>query len=97
MSRAIGDVFVKDQGVMAVPFVSAIKVDLAATPFLLLASDSVWEFLRTNVVMKAIARRLVLDGTHDLVKKLTREAQKQLSGKGGDYCDDAATVFVQLT
>jgi len=62
---------VKDQGVMAEPIVSGIKVDLAANAFLLHASGGVWEFLRTDVAVKAIARRLVFDGAHELVKKLT--------------------------
>jgi len=97
MSRTIGDLSVKDQGVTAEPDVSEVKVDLAAKPFLLLASDGVWEFLRTDFVVKAISRRLLPDGAHETVKKLTREAQKRWKRKGYEYCDDITTIFVQLT
>merc|ERR1712137_1151958 len=98
MSRTLGDVSVKDQGVTAEPDVSEVKVDLAAKPFLLLASDGVWEFLRTDFVVKAIARRLALDGPHETIKKLTREAQKRWRrDHRGEYCDDISAIFVQLT
>lgn len=96
MSRTLGDLCVKDCGVVAVPSVTETKLDLAKKPFLILASDGVWEFLTTNFVAKAVSKKLSSDGPADTVQKLHREARKRWKKEEGDYCDDITTILVKM-
>lgn len=96
MARTMGDESVKAHGVVAIPEVKMTEVDLAAQPFLILASDGVWEFLESDFVMKALAKKIQSDGPEKTVQKLQREARKRWKQEEGDYCDDITAVLIQL-
>eukprot|EP00933_Yihiella_yeosuensis_P027753 TRINITY_DN21625_c5_g1_i1.p1 TRINITY_DN21625_c5_g1~~TRINITY_DN21625_c5_g1_i1.p1 ORF type:complete len:457 (+),score=111.45 TRINITY_DN21625_c5_g1_i1:91-1461(+) len=96
MTRTLGDQSVKDHGVVPTPEVKVCEVDMANEPFMLLASDGVWEFLDSEFVTKAVAKKIASDGPERTVQKLQREARKRWKQEEGDYCDDITSVFVTL-
>jgi len=96
MTRTLGDESVKAHGVIATPEVQMTEVDLAAQPFFILASDGVWEFLDSEFVVKAVAKKIQSDGPDRTVQKLQREARKRWRNEEGDYCDDITALLVQL-
>jgi serine/threonine protein phosphatase PrpC len=96
MSRSLGDVAVKPFGVVATPEISVYDLDVSERPFLLLASDGVFEFLESHCAANIISRKVQEDGFSKRVHKLHREAQKRWRQEEGDYCDDITTVLVPL-
>jgi len=96
MSRSLGDLAVKPHGVIAAPEISVHEVDLSQSPFLLLASDGVWEFLDTNTSVKTIVKKMQDDGPAKRVQKLQREARKRWRQEEGSYCDDITSILVRL-
>lgn len=96
MSRTFGDDSVKQHGVIAEPDVSEVKVDLSLNPFILLATDGVWEFLESEFVVKAVSKKISSDGARMTIQKLHRESRKRWKNEEGDYCDDISSVFAQL-
>ncbi|CAE8589451.1 unnamed protein product [Polarella glacialis] len=90
MTRTLGDQSVKDHGVTPTPDVKMTEVNFADQPFMLLASDGVWEFLDSEFVIKAVAKKIQSDGPERTVQKLQREARKRWKAEEGDYCDDFA-------
>jgi serine/threonine protein phosphatase PrpC len=96
MSRTIGDEAVKAHGVIASPEVGELTLDLGENPFVVLASDGVWEFMDSEFVVKAVAKKIQSDGPEKTVQKLQREAKKRWRQEEGDYCDDITSILVQL-
>merc|ERR1719403_124003 len=96
MARTLGDQSVKEHGVIATPEVAEATVDLNTKPFFILASDGVWEFLTSEFVIKAVAKKIPSDGVVKTVDKLQREARKRWKQEEGDYCDDITSILVQL-
>lgn len=96
MARTLGDQSVKDYGVIATPEVKVAEVDLSKQPFFILASDGVWEFLDSQFVIKAVAKKIQTDGPAKTLEKLQREAKKRWKQEEGDYCDDITSILVQL-
>lgn len=96
MARTLGDESVKAHGVIATPECKTFKVDLSQSPFILLASDGVWEFLDSEFVIKAVAKKIKSDGPERTVQKLQREAKKRWRQEEGDYCDDITSILIQL-
>lgn len=96
MSRTFGDQCVKSKGVISEPDVDEIKVDLNEKPFMLLASDGVWEFMASDFVVKAVATALRVDGSLGTLKKVTKEAQKRWKENEGNYCDDITSMLIQF-
>jgi serine/threonine protein phosphatase PrpC len=97
MSRTFGDVSVKAHGVIATPEVKMTQVPGPdKLPFLVLASDGVWEFMDSPFVVKAMAKKIVAEGPKVSVQRLQREAQKRWKAEEGDYCDDITSVLIQL-
>mmetsp|Transcript_57850 Transcript_57850/g.163282 ORF Transcript_57850/g.163282 Transcript_57850/m.163282 type:complete len:449 (+) Transcript_57850:205-1551(+) len=96
MTRTIGDESVKAHGVIPTPEVQECEVDLAAQPFLILASDGVWEFLDSEFVVKAVAKKIQSDGPERTIQKLQKEARKRWRQEEGDYCDDITSILIQL-
>lgn len=96
MTRTLGDQSVKDHGVIATPEVKLTEVDLTKEAFMLLASDGVWEFLDSEFVIKAVAKKIASDGPERTVQKLQREARKRWKQEEGDYCDDITSLLVQF-
>merc|ERR1719359_2840456 len=97
MARTLGDESVKQHGVIATPEVKMTQVDLVAQPFVLLASDGVWEFLDSEFVVKAVAKKIKTEGADKTVQKLQREAKKRWRQEEGDYCDDITSILIRLT
>jgi serine/threonine protein phosphatase PrpC len=83
MSRSFGDDCVKEHGINAVPDVSETKVDMAAKPMLILASDGVWEFLETNWVVRAVFKALPGKGLIKCAKKLASESKHRWKEEEG--------------
>jgi len=96
MARTLGDESVKAHGVIATPEVAYTEIDLPANPFLILATDGVWEFLDSEFVVKAVAKKIKADGPERTVQKLQREARKRWRQEEGDYCDDITSILIQL-
>lgn len=96
MARTLGDASVKEHGVTADPEVSEVTVDLSQSPFMILASDGVWEFLESDFVAKAVAKKMATDGAQKTVVKLQRESKKRWRQEEGDYCDDICAILIQL-
>jgi serine/threonine protein phosphatase PrpC len=96
MARTLGDESVKAHGVIATPEVKLTEMDLKADPFIILATDGVWEFLDSEFVVKAVAKKIQADGPTRTVEKLQREARKRWRQEEGDYCDDITSLLIQL-
>mmetsp|Transcript_46360 Transcript_46360/g.130550 ORF Transcript_46360/g.130550 Transcript_46360/m.130550 type:complete len:461 (-) Transcript_46360:227-1609(-) len=96
MARTLGDQSVKDFGVIATPEVAHTEIDLSKQPFFILASDGVWEFLSSEFVIKAVAKKIQTDGPAKTLEKLQREAKKRWKQEEGDYCDDITSILVQF-
>jgi serine/threonine protein phosphatase PrpC len=96
MARTLGDESVKQHGVIATPEVKRTQVNMAEVPFILLASDGVWEFLDSEFVIKAVAKKIRSDGAEKTVQKLQREAKKRWKQEEGEYCDDITSVLILL-
>lgn len=54
-TRSLGDRVAKTLGVICVPEITTVEVDPATTPFAILASDGVWEFLSPQQAVDIIA------------------------------------------
>lgn len=96
MARTLGDSSVKAHGVISTPEVVETTVDLAKKPFLILASDGVWEFIDSPFAAQAVAKKIASDGPNKTLQKLQREAKKRWKQEEGDYCDDITSILVQL-
>jgi serine/threonine protein phosphatase PrpC len=96
MAPTLGDESVKAHGVIATPECATVKVQMGEAPFILLASDGVWEFLDSEFVIKAVAKKIKSDGPERTVQKLQREAKKRWKQEEGDYCDDITSILIQL-
>lgn len=96
MARTLGDESVKAYGVIATPEIGTAEVDLSKDPFIILASDGVWEFLDSSFVVKAVAKKIKTDGPENTIRKLQREARKRWKQEEGDYCDDITSILLQL-
>lgn len=96
MARTLGDQSVKEYGVIATPEVAHTQVKTDKQPFFILASDGVWEFLDSQFVIKAVAKKIQTDGPAKTLEKLQREAKKRWKQEEGDYCDDITSILVQI-
>lgn len=81
---------------IATPEVSEVNIKFDEKPFMIIASDGVWEFLDSEFVVKAVAKKIQSDGPERTVQKLTREARKRWRLEEGDYCDDITSVLIQM-
>lgn len=98
MARSLGDQLLKDYGVIALPAVSFRHVDMSAKPFMLLASDGIWEFIETEFAVRFMAKKIEDFGPENSLLKLHREAFKRWNKEEGEgNIDDVTTVLVLLT
>jgi serine/threonine protein phosphatase PrpC len=93
MTRSLGDVCVKECGVVATPQVSQVTLDLKKRPFIVLSSDGVWEFMNTQDVVKIVREAGSIGRALSNVQSQSLELWFQ---EEEDYCDDVTTVLVQL-
>lgn len=96
MARTFGDESVKAHGVIATPEVEEVTLDLKQKPFVILASDGVWEFMESEFVSRAMSKKIATDGPKTSIQKLQREAQKRWRDEEEDYCDDITSMLIQL-
>merc|ERR1712007_5284 len=96
MTRTFGDQSVKNHGVTAVPEIVESKVNPEDKPFVLLASDGLWEFLTADFVAKGVAKKIESEGMTEAVTRLSKESRKRWRLEEGDYCDDITVVFASL-
>eukprot|EP00928_Gymnodinium_smaydae_P034349 TRINITY_DN24360_c2_g1_i1.p1 TRINITY_DN24360_c2_g1~~TRINITY_DN24360_c2_g1_i1.p1 ORF type:complete len:499 (-),score=110.97 TRINITY_DN24360_c2_g1_i1:81-1493(-) len=96
MARTLGDESVKNYGVIATPEIKECEVEMGKEPFLIIASDGVWEFMDSQFVCKAVAKKIATDGAENTVKKLQREAKKRWKHEEGDYCDDITSILIRF-
>lgn len=97
MSRSLGDGCLKKYGVIADPEVHNISKfwDKCASPFIVLASDGLWDTLSVEETLVEFSgrRRRGLDvimGTEALL----RRSQRLWIEAEGDYCDDVTLLFL---
>lgn len=96
MSRSLGDLSAKSAGVIATPDVCMREVQLANKPFLVLASDGVWEFIDSDFVTQAVGMKLQQDGPERRLQRLRKEARKRWVENECDYCDDITAIVVRF-
>eukprot|EP00927_Polykrikos_kofoidii_P071088 TRINITY_DN67422_c0_g1_i1.p1 TRINITY_DN67422_c0_g1~~TRINITY_DN67422_c0_g1_i1.p1 ORF type:complete len:396 (+),score=50.54 TRINITY_DN67422_c0_g1_i1:70-1188(+) len=98
MTRSIGDECVKRCGVICEPEVNEVDVDMEADPFMLLCSDGVVEFQSSQVVCKAIAKKIRSEGPEDTLQRLYHESLKHWEiAEDFQYCDDITAILVSLS
>jgi len=100
MTRSIGDDSAKSAGVIATPETESFEVDFTKKPFLLLATDGVWDFLNSEVVAHQLVNRFrnnrKWDCCTEAVEALQDLARDRWDEEEGDYCDDITSVLVPL-
>jgi len=97
MSRSFGDECVKAHGVTSEPeVVGPNKLDFSKNPFLVIASDGVWEFIDSAWCVKAMVKKLSVESPERIVQKLAKEARRRWKQEEGEYCDDITVCFAQL-
>lgn len=102
MSRCLGDCCVKDCGVVATPDVSRVEIPMedGVRPFLVMASDGIWEFLDSDWVAKQIAKKLTgpfeASKMDRCLRNLIEEARKAWAKNSANYCDDITCILKPL-
>jgi len=100
MSRSFGDECVKQCGVISEPEIAwnqpGKELDLTKKPFVVIASDGVWEFIDSAWCIKAIVKKLAVEPADRVVQKLAKESRKRWKQEEGDYCDDITVCLLQL-
>lgn len=97
MSRSFGDECVKQHGVISEPEVSGpLKLNLSRNPFIVVASDGVWEFIDSAWCVKALVKKLANEAPERIVQKLSKEARRRWKAEEGEYCDDITVCLMQL-
>jgi len=95
MSRSLGDLVVKDHGVIAEPEV--VRWERPSQGWLLAASDGLWEFMTTKQVTKLVLEGLRRgDACENVVQRLVSEAQAKWAFYEGIYCDDITVALVAI-
>eukprot|EP00930_Biecheleria_cincta_P030041 TRINITY_DN20849_c0_g1_i1.p1 TRINITY_DN20849_c0_g1~~TRINITY_DN20849_c0_g1_i1.p1 ORF type:complete len:459 (-),score=88.94 TRINITY_DN20849_c0_g1_i1:68-1444(-) len=94
MARTLGDNCAKSAGVTAEPEVVQFDMQLGERPFLVLASDGIWEFIDTRKVVKHFGKDLDKHGSEKMMQKLVKDARKKWKENEGDYCDDITAILV---
>lgn len=97
MSRSFGDECVKPCGVTSEPEITGpTKLDMSRNPFMVIASDGVWEFIESQWCVKAITKKLSQETSERIVQKLSKEARRRWKQEEGEYCDDITVCLMQL-
>merc|ERR1712196_26227 len=97
MSRSLGDVCVKDFGVIATPDVVCTEVDLSKKPFFILSSDGIWEFMSSSDVMSILNKSMGAGNADKALPELHSKSMDLWEKEEGTYCDDITSVLVQLS
>jgi len=97
MTRALGDLCVKDCGVIAEPEVHRWAWPDHPGAVVLAASDGVWEFLSTQQVSKIVLGALERGLSHrSAADELLKEARRCWEVWDDVYCDDITAVLASV-
>lgn len=89
-TRSLGDRVAKTLGVICVPDITTVDVDPSTMPFVILASDGVWEFISPQQAVEIVAG--VAD-PHEAVEKLVETAYQSWMANE-PRSDDITAVIV---
>jgi len=97
MTRSLGDLCVKTNGVIAEPEVAEWECDPDSGALLLLASDGIWEFLDADFVARTILDMIQQGASTDAaLAKLIDAAREVWKLHEQDYCDDITALLVPV-
>eukprot|EP00929_Paragymnodinium_shiwhaense_P013229 TRINITY_DN121095_c0_g1_i1.p1 TRINITY_DN121095_c0_g1~~TRINITY_DN121095_c0_g1_i1.p1 ORF type:complete len:415 (-),score=60.97 TRINITY_DN121095_c0_g1_i1:96-1340(-) len=96
MSRALGDNYMKEYGVLAEPQVVEWSLENLKDPLLLAATDGVWEFMTSEDVTDIVLKALSSGATPQKALSLVIAQAKAKWAEEGDYCDDITAVIVPM-
>jgi len=105
MARSIGDHLVSSIGVIAEPKIEEFTISAAnlgaaqkkAEPFIVMASDGVWEFIESHQATKLVAEHLGKQNDSTFaVTKLIETAAAKWRQEEGDYRDDITAIVIRL-
>eukprot|EP00931_Biecheleriopsis_adriatica_P047927 TRINITY_DN27664_c0_g1_i2.p1 TRINITY_DN27664_c0_g1~~TRINITY_DN27664_c0_g1_i2.p1 ORF type:complete len:409 (-),score=71.88 TRINITY_DN27664_c0_g1_i2:58-1284(-) len=98
MTRSLGDLCLKEFGVLATPEVAEWSLVGKQGAMLLLASDGVWEFLETADVASLVKKRLAPGGDKNkFLQELVNLSKAKWVAEDDEYCDDITAVLVPCT
>lgn len=94
MSRSLGDLYIKPNGVIADPEVVSWSLQGNEDSYVLLATDGVWEFMEPSEVSEFILPKLQEGKSCSQVAKALLVQCRQLwKTKEGGYCDDITIIL----
>jgi serine/threonine protein phosphatase PrpC len=93
MSRSFGDQSVKACGVSAVPEIHTLNVE-PGKHFMVLATDGVWEFIPSKLVVSSLAKKIETEGGPKCIDRIVTESKKRWKQNEGSYCDDITAMLV---
>jgi serine/threonine protein phosphatase PrpC len=96
MSRSLGDQSVKEHGVTAEPDIHELEVETGKT-FIVLASDGVWEFISSKLVVSSLSKKIPSEGSAKCAERILTESKKRWRQYEGSYCDDITAMVINLT
>lgn len=97
MTRSLADNSGKSCGVTAEPEVLRYEFDPGDKPFLMIASDGVWEFMQSAKTVRVFGKDFDRIGPEKMADKLVKHARKLWKdNEGGDYCDDITCLLMPL-
>ena len=94
MSRSLGDHAVKSIGVIAEPVVTTHHVT-EDDEFMIIASDGVWEFVKSSEAVQVVSENLHLGATR-ACQALIEMAAARWHDEEGDYRDDITALVIRL-
>lgn len=96
MTRSLGDVCVKDHGVIPTPDICSIELDLSKKPFILLGSDGIWEFMSSETAVNHVIKAYAVHGAGEAIADLHDRARELWANEEDNYCDDMTSMLVLL-
>jgi len=95
MTRSLGDLVVKDAGVIAAPQVATWPKIPGS--MVLAASDGVWEFMSTEVVVDMVLQSLAAGHSRDeAIQEVLKKARAAWEDHEGVYCDDISMLIAAV-
>lgn len=94
MARSIGDHAVSEVGVIAEPVISKHEIS-AQDGFMILASDGVWEFIKSVDAVRIVGENLDRGATK-ACQALIEAAAAKWHEEEGEYRDDITAIVVQI-
>lgn len=96
MSRAFGDGLAQTVGVNARPDIGTHVIPLSEMPFLVLASDGIWDVMDSDLVVQMVNEQLPTLGAQKTVDALVAQAKLGWEKLGPYYMDDITAIILCL-